>query len=119
MKKIIYLIVCVIFLACNSDNRHATGTSISTLPSFDVLLLDSTTIYHSKQIKLGNPTVFLYFNTDCPHCQKETKNILQHIDSLKNVQLYFLTPMSLGDLKEFNNNFHLSNYKNIIVGKDY
>ena|SRR5258706_10578354 len=119
MKKLFFLLAPIILLTCNLGCQNSPTATIISLPSFNVLLLDSNSILNSKQIPSGNPIVFIYFNTDCSHCQEETKTLLQHIDSLKNVQFYFLTGMSLDELKHYNDLYHLNNYKNIVVGKDY
>jgi hypothetical protein len=41
------------------------------------------------------------------------------MDSLKGVQIYMFTPMSLSMLKPFAAQMKLKDYKNITVGKDY
>jgi hypothetical protein len=78
--------------------------------------MDSVTQLNSNQIPLGHPVVIMYFDPGCVHCQDETKSIVANIDSLKNVQIYLLTPMPYKELMGFYNTFHLSRYKNITVG---
>jgi hypothetical protein len=116
MKKLYIIPLLLLTASCHFRGQDA---SLDSLPAFDILLLDSTTILHSNQIPIGSRTLFLYFRTDCPYCKAETKAILQNIDSLKTVQLYFLSYMSIPDIKQFTNEFHLGAYRNITVGKDY
>lgn len=116
MKKRFILPLLLLAVSCHFKDRQ---TALDSLPAFDMLLPDSTTIVHSDQIPVGSKTVFLYFRTDCPYCRAEMRAILQHIDSLQTVRLYFLTYMSIPEIRQFTNEFHLAAYKNIIVGKDY
>jgi hypothetical protein len=119
MKKAsIYLLLFFEIISCNIK-RDATQTeAIKNLPSFNIIPLDSSRSYNSILIKEGTPLVFLYFRTDCPHCNNETKELLKNIKSLKNVNFYFLTSDAMSELKEFNNYYHLTNYKNIFLARD-
>jgi thiol-disulfide isomerase/thioredoxin len=99
--------------------QKSSTANIDNLPYFNLQLLDNNTIFNSGQIKEGNPNIFMYFRTDCPHCRKLTQSILEHSDSLKNANIFFLTYDSIEELKKYNDEFHLGNYKNIIIGKDY
>ena len=120
MKKI-FLLVCILGLfSCHftQDAKYLSG--ISTLPPFDILLMDSTTLLHAGDIPTGKPIVMIYFRPDCPHCQVETKNLVESIERLKNFRIYFLTAAELGDAKTYAHEFHLDQYPNIItVGKDH
>jgi hypothetical protein len=84
-----------------------------------MLLMDSITLFRSEDIPSGKPIVMIYFRTDCPYCQEETKNIINNITTFKNFQVYFLSGSSLKDIKDYAQSFHLNQYPNIIVGKDY
>lgn len=116
MKKRLFIPLLLLTFSCHFNDRN---TTIDNLPAFDMLLPDSMTIVHSNQIPLGRKTIFLYFRTDCPHCKAEMRAILKHIDSLQTVRLYFLTYMSIPEIRQFTNELHLPAYKNVVVGKDY
>jgi hypothetical protein len=85
-----------------------------------MLLMDSTTILKVKQSPVGKSIVLLYFRPNCPHCQNETKEIINNIDTLKNVDIYLLADSApFEDIRGFSNYFRLDQYKNIIVGNDF
>jgi len=90
-----------------------------TLPAFYILLQDSSTIFNTYYIEEGRPTVLMFFSPDCEHCQQFTKGLIEHMDSLKEVQFFLFTPMSLAMLRPFAEKMKLKNYKNMMVGKDY
>jgi thiol-disulfide isomerase/thioredoxin len=114
MKK--YAIICWLLLALSC--RGKTGGSIGSLPSFDLLLSDGLTHLNTSEIKAGKPVALLYFSPDCEHCQQETTSILHHMDSLRDVQFYFITNDSLDRAKTFRSVFQLDKYSNIILAWD-
>jgi len=111
-----YLTICCILVVIGCQERK--GADIGHLPSLDLLLSDSLTHVNTGDVKKGRPVALLYFSPDCEHCQKETKSILHHMDSLHNVQFYFITNDSLDRIRIFKSVFHLDNYTNITVGWD-
>lgn len=119
MKKLLLVPIVSCLLSCHSTQDKAYLSSISALPSFDMLLLDSTTLYHAQDIPSGKPIVMVYFRPDCPHCQLETKSLVSRIGDLQNFRIYFLTGADFDDAKSYAHYFHLDQYPNIIVGKDH
>ncbi|MDR3713321.1 MAG: hypothetical protein P4L51_10930 [Puia sp.] len=119
MKSIFCVLSLSCLFSCHLDQGKEYLASISSLPAFDMLLMDSSTVFHAKQIPDGKSIVVLYFRPDCIHCQKETNMLLSHIEALRNVQIYLLTGASFEDVKKYYKSYHLDKYQNITVGKDY
>jgi len=116
MKPILYIaLICL--TSCHA--RQGREAALSTIPSFAMLLMDSTTILKAQEIPTGQPIVFLFFRPDCPHCQSETQALLDHKDSLKNVRIYLLALDPFNEIKGFYLRYHLDQYKNFTVGKDH
>jgi thiol-disulfide isomerase/thioredoxin len=84
-----------------------------------MLLLDSTTLLSSLQISEGKPLIIFYVRPDCPHCQQETNECISNIKSLKAFEILFLTSATQKDTKEYAKKYHLDDYKNITVGRDF
>jgi len=89
------------------------------MPQFDLLLPDSATIVRSETFPVGSPILVIFFSPDCEHCQEETKSIVENIDQLRNIKIYFVTIDPIDRLKVFNDYYHLARYPNITVGRDY
>jgi len=119
MKRLFIFALISCLCSCGLKRDKANLSGISTLPSFDMLLMDRSTIIHSKEIPEGKPIVVIYFRPDCPHCNAETKTFLDNIQSLKDVRLYYLTSASFEDIKGFYDHYNLELYQNIVIGKDY
>ena len=115
MQKIIISGIVLILLAC----CKSTEKPRESLPAFDLLLVDSVTIFNTAKIAEGRPIVLVYFSPDCEHCQKLTEGILQKMDSLRQVQFYFITNDPFERLHVYNLAYKLYKYHNITLGRDY
>lgn len=118
MKKIVFMLIVTCLFSCRSRDKMSVS-EISTLPSFDMLLMDSTTKVNANQIPTGKPIVILFFRPDCPHCQEETRTFIQNKEALKNVQIYLLTGSPFEKVKGFYQSFRLDQYPNITVANEY
>lgn len=107
-----------LFTAFATPTTAKTGKEGRLLPSFDLLLADSSTRLNTAAIPTGSPFVVIGFSPFCTHCQAETKDIVQHMASWKDTRIYFVTPYPFQDMKAFYSYFKLKEYPNIIMGRD-
>lgn len=112
MKRVLFIYTSIFLLSACAGNK-------GTLPSFNILMADSATVFNTKDIPEGKPSVLIFFSPDCEHCQAETEGILKNMDSLKNAQFYFVTIDPINRMKVFNGYYKLFKYSNIVVGRDY
>jgi len=111
------LIGWTLFTAFSTPSMIKTGMEGRLLPSFDLLLADSTTL-NTDKIPTGKPMIVIGFSPTCTHCQAETQNLLQRMDSLKNTRILFITPFPFDQMKVFYRYFKLARYPNITMGRD-
>lgn len=114
-KSMLILSCCYLFAFLTSCGKR----DVNDLPSFSLLLIDSSTVFNSSKIPEGEPTLLMYFSPDCEHCHYTTQEMIRKMDSLKQVQIYLLTPMPYDQLKGFYQHYRLEKYRNITVGNDY
>jgi thiol-disulfide isomerase/thioredoxin len=125
-KSLLSLILCTLAaLPGISQQTAATATptypymSDKTLPDFNILEVDSTTVFNTSSLPGGRPIILMYFSPDCEHCQHMTEDILKDMDSLKDVRFVMLTVLPFDKMRNFYQYYKLANYKNIIMGRDY
>lgn len=114
MKKLLSIIALCLLVSCTIENRKNPD-----LPSFNLLLIDSTTIFNTSQIPKGAPFFLVYFSPDCESCQKETEDLIQHMHDLKNTKFYFATNDPFDRLQLFDEHYKINRYPNIVLGRDY
>lgn len=129
MRKIFVLLASVVFVATAAPAQNAAPAKDSVLPylkypklpAFNILELDSTTIYNTYNIPEGKPVAIVYFDPNCKHCKASTGRLVKGMDSLRNVQFYFVTPVhSMSMTRTFYDTYHLGDLKNVkMVGRDY
>lgn len=114
---ILILLLPVVSVA-QVDSTTPPYKKFPTLPPFQILLSDSSTIYTKAQLPKKTPVFFMLFSPDCSHCQHETEELIRHKDELSNVQVVMITMHPLKDMNAFISKYRLQEMKNLIVGKD-
>lgn len=114
-----FFAVIGILLFCRCQDVMNGGRKIgSPIPSIDILLKDSVTVFNTSKDKNANSVVLLFFDPSCPYCQKEVRSVVKNIDKFHETQFCLLSIASLQDIREFCRQFNLDKYQNIVVGRD-
>jgi len=111
--KVVMPILLLAMISCHIKQKELY------LPDFNLLLLDSTTIFKTSQIPEGKAFVMVYFSPDCDHCQRVIKDLLKNMGKANDTKFYFFTSNRFNELKEFNKEYKLTSFKNVVVGRDY
>src|ERR1700753_607283 len=119
MKRIYIATISILIFSCHFNRASNDILAVESLPSFDMLLLDSVTHIQAKEIPSDKPLMLIYFRPNCPHCQAETKKIVNNIEAFKDVRIYFLAGTSIEDIRQYVQKYNLYLYSNILVCKDF
>ena len=115
MKKWIplFLLLCLSAASfAQVDSTTPPYKKFPTLPPFQILLGDSSTIFTKKDLPDKKPVLLMLFSPECSHCQHEAEELTAHKDEIKN------TFHPLWQMKEFVSQYKLDALKNVVVGKD-
>ena len=85
------------------------------MPSFSMRSTNGT-LYSSKGLPPGKPVILIYFAPDCDHCLSLMDAIFKRIHDFKKAQMVLVTFKPVGEVREFEKNYHISRYSNIKVG---
>jgi thioredoxin-related protein len=122
MKKILPAIVLVLVSLAASAQRHTDSIPEHLknlrLPDFKLLLTDSSTSFYTEQLSKKKNTILMSFSPDCDHCKNQTKELIEHIEQLKDVQIVMATTYPFNMMKDFYTAYNIAKYKNIIMGRD-
>lgn len=89
------------------------------IPEFKVLLPDSTHWFSKANLKKGRPVMFMAFNPDCEHCQKQADIIVaNNTGALQKTEIVMTTYQDMKKLREFITAHKLAGHPNIIIGRD-
>jgi len=95
-----------------------SGLEGRLIPSFPLLLTDSTTWLKTDDIPTGKAFIVLGFDPWCKHCQALTGDITKQMNKFRDVPIYYVTPSPFNNMRTFYRYFKLSQYPNIIMGRD-
>lgn len=90
---------------------------IQTLPAFCFEHIHSGT-YCSTDLPENSSCVIFYFHPECEHCQYEAEQVVLHQPEFKNVTLLWISVAPLEQLREFEKNYHLGEFDNILILHD-
>ncbi len=91
--------------------------SSSQIPPFRIALTDST-YYNSKNLPKNIPLMIIYFSATCKHCKEFTGKLINHIKDFQKFRIMMISNEPLDQIKNFENNFHLRRFSNIVVGTE-
>lgn len=118
--KLITVFLCLVWICgCVERNPVKTGMEGKPLPSFNLLLPDSTTYFNTAEIRGGTPIVLYYFSPRCPYCHAQMEDIVDNISTLKDIKFYVITSWPFSEMNNFYKHYQLRQYPNITVGYDY
>lgn len=92
--------------------KNAVAQHIKTMPPFSYQTIEGN-LFTNANLKQNTATVFLYFNSDCEHCQSEATQIKDNIEQLQSIQLVFISFEEASKIKAFATNYKLLNYNDI------
>jgi peroxiredoxin len=125
MKQMKFYILLLLLLATSFVTAQTVDSvnmplylKTRQVPSFKLLKMDSATFFYKYQLKKKTPTIIVYFNPDCDHCQTEAQKIVDSIGYLKHTQILFISSAPFAQIKKFSQDYKLINQSNITVGYD-
>lgn len=116
---LIFLLVAgsIAFSQSKKDSLSAPYVKVPFVPPFKILLTDSTW-FSKTDLPKKTPTVIMYFSPDCSHCQWEVKELVDSMKYFGNVFFVLASYKKMPEIKEFSEKYHLSEQKNIRIGRD-
>ena len=97
----------------NLSNDQSPQQSANDLPIMNITKTDGSRI--DVNTLKGN-TVLILFQADCDHCQREAKEIREHMSYFKNYSVYFISADPVTALEKFGNDYNLLSQPNVHFG---
>ncbi len=115
MKFFIPTAILGLFISINITAQ----TPAATIPDFTFYKFDKTA-FTNKDLTTGKKIFFVFFDTECDHCQHGIRYLNQHQKELDKVAVYLLTMDNQVKAADFLNRYgnNLINKKNILILQD-
>lgn len=75
-------------------------------------------IYTQEQLRDKDYTIFVYFNSECEHCQYEAKQISENLLEFQKAQLLFISFEPMDKIKTFALQYHLDGKEKVTFLQD-
>lgn len=112
----VFILGAVGFMGCKVitkiNQKAAVAENIKTIPEFSYKTIEGKP-FSKQDLKDDTPTVFLYFNSDCEHCQSEAEQIRDNIEKFANAQLVFISFEEPQKITAFATKYKLIGYDKI------
>jgi peroxiredoxin len=122
MKKYLKIIIPILLLGAIAfmgykviskiEHKKEVAKNIKTIPAFSYKTIEGKA-FSNQDLKEKIPTVFLYFNSECEHCQSEAEQIRDNVEKFANVQLVFISFEEPKKIMAFATKYKLIGYDKI------
>ena len=122
MKKYLKIIIPTLFIGAivfmgykvisKINYKKEVAEHIKTIPVFSYNTISGKE-FSNTDLKDEIPTVFLYFNSECEHCQNEAEQIRDNVEKFENVQLVFISFEEPKKILDFATKYKLLDYDKI------
>ena len=110
--------ICVTHAQTTDDNDTVPPYKKTTkIPEFAIIKTDSVW-FTNKQLPENKPLVIIYFSPECGHCQMSAEEFVKDMDKLKGVELVWVSYHTPQQIKDFAENYKLSQFSNVVLGRD-
>jgi peroxiredoxin len=94
------------------NHKTAVAEHINIIPGFSYKTIEGK-MFSNTDLKEKMPTVFLYFNSECEHCQSEATQIRDNVRKFTIAQLLFISFEEPKNIAAFATKYKLNHYDNI------
>lgn len=122
MKKYLKIIIPVVVLGVIAfmsykviskiKHKKEVAENIKTIPIFSFKTIEGR-VFSNQHLKEDTPAIFLYFNSECEHCQSESEQIRDNVEKFANAQLVFISFEDSKKIMAFATKYRLDHYDNI------
>ncbi len=110
-------IVCAFILM--AVTHTSAQIPAKTIPLFTFKKLDKTE-FTNRYLQAGKFLFFIFFDTQCDHCQRTIQYVNQHHSQFKKTAIYLITLDSVSKIMPFINKYGISlkDKKNVVILQD-
>ena len=92
--------------------KKEVAANIKTIPLFSYKSINGK-VFSNTNLVENIPTIFLYFNSECEHCQSEAEQIRDNVEKFERMQLVFISFEEPKKIMAFATKYKLNHYGNI------
>jgi peroxiredoxin len=104
------LVICFALTSCKEKKPQLSESTVNDLPKMAITTLDNSQLAINE---LEGNNILILFQSDCDHCQREAKEIREHLNSFREYDIYFISADQFQAIQKFGSDYDLIGHKNI------
>lgn len=96
MKRTSFILVLFLFAFVTF-----TSAQVKSIPDFSFARLDNGATFKAENVPAGNKTLFVFFDTECPHCMQAITEYNSKEKILNNINIILITRDAKEDVLPF------------------
>jgi hypothetical protein len=120
MKKILLLLL-VVLNCCTLHAQQADTPAFRKYPSMPAVMVlrpDSSGTFNTFDWPEGQPTLILFFDPGCDHCDRDADSLIHYLPRLTHTRILMASNRSLAAIRAFAARKKLNDHPQIRLGKD-
>lgn len=119
MKYMFKTLVLLFLILPGARAQTPDKPPVQTVPDFEFLRFNNT-VFTNKDLPGGKMLFFLFFDSDCEHCQRSIKNIGQNYQSFKKASIYLISMDDVNKINHYMDTYgrQLKGQKNVTILQD-
>lgn len=118
-KSVLSLIaICLAFGTWAQIDTSQKYFKSPTIPAFNLKKVPDSSSFTNDLLQKNKPTMLVFFDPDCDHCQLATKNITAKINKLQDVQIVMVSIYDFAKMTKFYKDYKIAKYPNITLARD-
>ena len=97
------------------EHKKQIEQQIQKMPQLDFEDIQTGLQFTNQNLKRNTPTLLIYFNTECEHCQYEISEISESIEQFESVQIVMISIEEPEILLSYFANSKLLNRENVFI----
>ncbi len=124
MKKsmlFLFSLLCCIFSYSQTTQPDTTAAywKNKNIPSFKLIAVKDSVYFTDSNLVKGKKTIFMLFNPECEHCQKQFKMLVNLPVVKESVQIVLTSTETWEKITAFSKKFETDKYPFVHLCKDY
>jgi len=108
-----FLILSIVSACSRPSQKKDEAPARNDLPKMLITTLAESTV---NTHDLEGEVIIIFFQPDCDHCQREAKEIRDHLDAFKKYNMYFVTSNPKFEVERFVKDYDLAGHSNVHFG---
>jgi thiol-disulfide isomerase/thioredoxin len=117
LKVTLRLLIVSTLIFSFSEVQSQDSNARKKIPPFRIEQVSGDSLF-PKDLKKNMPSMIVYFDPTCEHCQAFTRSLLEKIKSFKNTQIVYITYAPISEVEKFKKDFSLDQYSNFKIGTE-